>query len=267
MIDFQWLSSSICTDWQKLDEQTMGSRRIRLLTDEMSQMRRELRTLQWSLVGMILLMIFLCRWMSRMRRSLNNSTTTSTNGTSVETTSVQSSPPESPVMSPRSEATTEFVCVSNAVSSPSARTARYRRNMSVTPTLPQETLVSCFHRSHELLPGSNAVSVYLTCLDCRHHAKWTHRTRPHSSNFRNCSKRFKRGGQNCNDDQDDVLVPAGGCWTVLCMRRMEQMPVRPILRLWTPFTPIPGTVVTMWSSVFRERVGETVLTWCSLAAR
>ena len=51
------------------------------------------------------------------------------------------------------------------------------------------------------------------------------------------------------------------------MRRMERMLVRPILRLWTPFTSIAGTVVTMWSSVFREDFGETVLTWCSLVAK
>ena len=148
---------------------------IRLLTDEM---RRVLRTLQWSLLGVIFLMIFLCLSMSQMRRSLNNGTTTSTNGTSVETISFQSSPPESPMMSPRSEATTEFCRVSNAVSSPPAQTAMCRRSMSATPTVPQETLVSCFHRSHQLLPGSNAVSVYLTCLDCRHHAKGTHPTGP-----------------------------------------------------------------------------------------
>ena len=116
------------------------SREIRLLTDELSQMRRELRTLQWSLVGVILLMIFLCLWMSRMRRSLNNGTTNSTNGTSVETISVQSSPPESPVMSPRSEATTEFVRVSSAASSLPPQTARYRRHVNVTPTVPQETV-------------------------------------------------------------------------------------------------------------------------------
>ena len=63
------------------------SREISLLTDELRQIRRELRTLQWSLMGVILLMIFLCLWMSRMRRSLNNGTTTSTNGTPVETIS------------------------------------------------------------------------------------------------------------------------------------------------------------------------------------
>ena len=102
-------------------------------------------------------------WGEPNEKSLNNGTTTSTNGTSVETIGVQSSPPESPVMPPRSEVATEFVRVSNAVvSSPPAQTARYRRNMSVTPTVPQETLVSCFHRSHQLLSGSNAVSVYLT---------------------------------------------------------------------------------------------------------
>ena len=37
------------------------------------------------------------------------------------------------------------------------------------------------------------------------------------------------------------------------MRRMERMLVRQILRLWTLFTSTPGTVVTMWSNVFRER--------------
>ena len=114
-------------------------------------------------------MIFLCLWMSRMRRSLNSGTTTFTYGTSAETISVQSSPPESPVR------------VSNAASSPPAHTARCRRHVNVSPSVPQETLVSCFHRSHQLLPGSNAVSVYLTCLDCRHHAKWTHQTDPHSA--------------------------------------------------------------------------------------
>ena len=70
------------------------------------------------------------------------------------------------------------VRVSNAMPVPSAQTVRYRRHVNVTPTVPQETLVSCFHRSHQLLLGSDAVSVYLTCLDCRHHAKWTPRTGP-----------------------------------------------------------------------------------------
>ena len=91
-----------------------------------------------------------------MRRSLNNGKTASMIGTSVETISVQSSPPESPVMSPRSEATSDFVRVSSAASAPPAQRARYRRHVNVTPTVPQQTLVSCFHRSHQLLPGSNA---------------------------------------------------------------------------------------------------------------
>ena len=38
---------------------------------------------------------------------------------------------------------------------------------------------------------------------------------PHSSNFRSCNEWFKRGGQNCNDDKDDVLVSADGWNDVL----------------------------------------------------
>ena len=76
------------------------------------------------------------------------------------------------MVSPRSEATSDFVRVSSVASSLPAQTARYRRHVNVT-------LVSCIHRSHQLLHGSNDVSVYLTCLDCRHHAKWTHRTGKH----------------------------------------------------------------------------------------
>ena len=101
----------------------------------------------------------------------------------VETISVQSSPTESPVMSPRCEAVNSCVRVSNAGPSPSAQTVKYRRHVNVTPTVPQEDLLPCFHRSHQLLPGSNAVSVYLTCLDCCHHAKWTHRTGPTFQQF------------------------------------------------------------------------------------
>ena len=37
----------------------------------------------------------------------------------------------------------------------------------------------------------------------------------HSSNFWSCSKWFKRGGQNCNGDKDDVLVSADGWNDVL----------------------------------------------------
>ena len=61
-------------------------------------------------------------------------------GTSFETISVQSSPPESLVMSPKGEAATLPVCVSNAVPVPSAQTVRYRRYVHVTPTVPQKTL-------------------------------------------------------------------------------------------------------------------------------
>ena len=147
--------------------------------------------------------------MIRVRRSLNNGRTASTIGTSVETISVQSSPPESPVMPPRGEAATPSVRVSNAVPVPSAQTVRYRRHVNVTPKVPQETLVSCFHRSHQLLPGPNSVSVYLTCLDSRHHVDSTQQD-PHSGNFPSCNDFFRRGGQNCNDGKDDVSVCADG---------------------------------------------------------
>ena len=171
---------------------------------------RKKQTLHWSLVGVILLIIFLCLWMIRMRRLLNNGMTISTNGTPVETTSVQSSPRESPVMFLGSEATTEFVRVSNAVSSPPAQTARYRCNMSVTPTVLQETLVLCFHRGQQLLPCSSAVSVYSPVWIVGTTQSGLIERDPHSSNFRSCSEWFKRGGQNCNDDKDDVFVPADG---------------------------------------------------------
>ena len=65
----------------------------------------------------------------------------------------------------------------------STNSKKYRRHVNVTCTMPQENLLPCFHRSHQLLPGSNTVSVYLTCLDCRHQAKWTHRTRPTFQQF------------------------------------------------------------------------------------
>ena len=60
---------------------------------------------------------------------------------------------ESPVVSPRGDAAAATsVRVSNAV--------RHRRYVNVTPTV----------------PGSNNVSVYLTCLKC-HDAKWTRQSR------------------------------------------------------------------------------------------
>ena len=79
----------------------------------------------------------------RCRRSCHNANKICTMiGTSVETIRVQSSPPEeSPVVSPRVEDTSDFVRVSSAASSLPAQTARYRRHVNVTPTVPQETLV------------------------------------------------------------------------------------------------------------------------------
>ena len=134
---------------------------IRSLTNELSQMRRELRTIQWSLVGVILLVIFLFLWMSRMR-----STTTSTNGRSVETISIQSSPPESLVMLPRREATTEFV-----------------RRRFVSTNSHNSTQHECDAHSAAgdvgfvLSQKPSVVARLQRCL-CVPHAKWTHPTRP-----------------------------------------------------------------------------------------
>ena len=170
-------------------QQVRCSREIRSLTNELNQMRRELQTLQWSLVGVILLMIFLCLWMIRMRTSLNwhddllEWYICRENQRSIKPTRIFR----------EGEAATTSVRVSNAVSSPPAQTARYRRRAGVTPTVPQETLVSCFHRSHQLLPGSNAVSVYLTFLDRRHHARWTHRTGPTFQQFRELQRMVQAG--------------------------------------------------------------------------
>ena len=118
------------------------SREIRSLTNELNQMKRELEILRWFVAGVIILLSLLFIWMIRTRRSQSNGRTDSTSGT------------ESPVMSPRCEAENSCVRVSNAGP---------RRHVN---------------GSHPLLPGYNTVSVYFTCLDCRHHAKWTHRTGP-----------------------------------------------------------------------------------------
>ena len=129
-----------------------------------------------------------------------------------------------------------------------SQTARYRHHVNVTLTVPQETLMSCFHRSHQLSPGSNAVSVYLTCLDCQAPGKVDSSNGTHipaiSGDAANGSK---RGGQNCNDDKDDVFVPVDGWNNVLSgpCYACAAWSVRPIIRLWTPFTSIPGTVVTI----------------------
>ena len=195
MIDCQNFPSSFVDRFQKRDEQTMGSLQPRnRVGDKRAEPDEERAADQWSLVGVILLMIFLCLWMIRMRRSLNNGTTTSTNGTSVETISVQSNPPESPVMSPRGDAHHRVCsCLKRRFVSASTNSQISTPNEcdSHSAARPQETLVSCVHRSHQLLHGSNAVSVYLTCLDCRHNGSSV-------------------AWQNCNDDKDDVFVPADG---------------------------------------------------------
>ena len=62
---------------------TRCSREIRLLTNELSQMRRELQFLQWFVAGVVILLSWLCLWMIRMRRLPSNGRTASTIGTHV----------------------------------------------------------------------------------------------------------------------------------------------------------------------------------------
>ena len=161
-------------------------------------------------------------------------------------------------VSPSGEVAATSVRVSNAVPSPSAQTARYRRHVNVTPTVPQEALLSCFHRSH-LLPDSNAVSVYRTCLEYRHHAKWTQRTGPAFQEFPElqrmvrawCAKLQQRQGYvpPCADGGNNVLFgPCGACHS--CGRRH----FRRFLRVWTFYTRIHRTVETVWNDVFEENV-------------
>ena len=182
MIDYQNSPSSVVNNFQKYDEQIMDSSRNQVV--DKGAEPDEKRAGNSSLVR---------------RRSdhpaefavhlddpneeITEQWLDSTSGASVETISAQSSPTESPVMSPRCEAANPCVRVSNAGLSPSAQTVKYRRLVNVTPTVPQKNLLPCFHRTSPLLLGSNAVSVHLTCLDCRHHAKWTYRTGPTFQQF------------------------------------------------------------------------------------
>ena len=122
--------------------------------------------------------------------------------TSRRRVSVQSSPPLpfpivsknlpasigiSSVTSTRRSISNVFIVSQDAVPlpSPSGQTARHRPpRLNVTPTVSQKAL--CYRASKEviscfLVPA--AVSMYLTCLRCRHHAKWTQRARPTFQEF------------------------------------------------------------------------------------
>ena len=183
-------------------------------------MRRELQILRWSVAGVVILMSLLCLWTIRMRRLQNNGRTASTTGTNVETpVSVRSSPPlpfpvvsqnlprpsESPVLSLRGEASATFVRASDAVllPSPSGQTARHRRHVNVTPTVSQEALLSCLQRSHQLLP-SPCISLF--GVPSVNTQNGRNEPDPHSRNFQSSNEWYKRGGQDCNGDNDDVSV-------------------------------------------------------------
>ena len=78
MIDYQNYSSSFVNSVQKRDEQTMDSLQP---SDQLSQMRRKLQILQWSVAGVIIMMNLLCHWTIRMRRLQKMGRTASTTGT------------------------------------------------------------------------------------------------------------------------------------------------------------------------------------------
>ena len=114
-------------------------------------MRRELQILQWSVAGVIIMMSLLCLRTIRRRRLQNNGRTASTTGTQPEApVSVQSSPPEPPVLPPRGEAAASFVPVSDAAPPPSGQTARYRRHVDGTFSVP-----------HVVVPPQKAISYCL----------------------------------------------------------------------------------------------------------
>ena len=170
-------------------------------------MRRELQTPQWSLAGVILLVILLCLCMIRMRRSLNYGKTASTSGTSVETIGVQSSPPESSLMSPRgrggsvstnSEISTPRERDSQCLKRPQCRVSTDSTSCCLVPT--QFPCISRVWIAVTTQSGLNGQD-------------------PHSRNFPSCNEWFRRGGQNCNDGKDDVSVCAdGGSNIGLCTR-------------------------------------------------
>ena len=111
-------------------------------------------------------------------------------------------------MSPTGKAA-KTVRVLDAVPSPSGQPARYRRHVNVTSAVPQEALLSCLHRSHQLLPGSNAVSVPSP-------RKMDSTNGTHTPIIsRGSNEWHKRGGQNCNDGKDDVSLCVDGGSKVL----------------------------------------------------
>ena len=179
------------------------SREIGSLTNELSQMRRELQILQLSVARVVILMRLLYLWMIRMRRLQSNGKTASTIGTHVETTSAQPSPTESP------EATQQqLLFVSQTPFRLRRQTPRYRRHVNVTPTVPQET---CCRAS----TAATSCCLVPTLFPCISHV-WIAITTQnglnepdlHSRNFQSSNGCCKRGGQSYIDGIDDVFLCA-----------------------------------------------------------
>ena len=192
------------------------SREIRSLTNELHQMKRVLEILRWFVAGVIILLSLLFIWMIRTRRSQSNGRTDSTSGTSVETISAQSSPTDPPVMSPR------------VGSSQSLCPCFKRRSVSVCTNSEVSTPRECDSNSASrgpvaVLPQKPSVVAWFQRCFCVPHLFGLPSSRKVDSSNRNCRKWFRRGGQNCKDHKDDVLVPADVGKT-FCLDRAVHVP-------------------------------------------
>ena len=198
-------------------QRTRCSREIKFLANESSQMRRALQILQWSVAGVIILTSLLCLWTIRMKRLQNNDgRMASTIRRHVETIILQSSPTETPVVYPRGESATTSVRVSDAVPSPSRPTARCRRHVNVTPTMPRastEAINCCL--LPRLFPGNSLVWSSVTtrnrlkegatsCLDRVLHAPAVVGSLPTTSPCKDLSRQsiaqLRQCGTACSDE-------------------------------------------------------------------
>ena len=218
MIEFQSSSSNICTDFQKRDEQTMGSLQPR---NQVADGRAE----------------------PDEERSADSSVVTGGSD----------SPDDFPVSldEPNEEITEQwhddlhewYICRDDQCSVESTGISRdvsqmrgYHRVCSCLErrfvSASTNSQISTQHQCHShsaagdvgVVLGTEAIRccLVLTLSLCTSPV-WTAGTTqsglieqdPHSSNIRSCSEWFKRCGQNCNHDMDDVLVSADGWNDVL----------------------------------------------------
>ena len=254
MIDFQSTSSSICTDFQKRDEQTMGSLQPRNQVADRRAEPDEERAADSSMV---------------------------TCGRDPSDFSIV------PLDDPNEEITEQwqdgihdgYICRDDQCSVEPARISR-----GVSQKRGYLRFCSCLERRFVSACTNSQIS---TPRECDSHSAagdvgvvfsqkpslfpcillvWTAGTTqsglnkqdPHSSNFRSCSEWFKRGGQNCNNDEDGVLVLADGWNNVLfgpfcaCAEWSGCLFDQFFVCGQCSRRPLEQSIVTMWSSVSRK---------------